>query len=66
VCVCDVAVGKAYSVLSDPTRRNQYDRFGEDGLRSQGLSQEQQDVSPDDLFRMFFGENFTFSPQESE
>ena len=61
-----VAVGKAYSVLSDPTRRNQYDRFGEDGLRTQGVGPEQQDVSPDDIFKMFFGENYSFSSHDSE
>lgn len=49
-----LAVSKAYSTLSDPTRRNHYDRFGEDGLREHVTSPA--DVSPDDLFRMFFGD----------
>ncbi len=70
MCVwCDVhvsiAVGKAYSILSDSSRRNQYDRFGEDGLQSHGVAPEP-DFSPDDVFRMFFGDNFAFGADDSE
>lgn len=53
-------MGNAYSILSDAGRRNQYDRFGEDGLRGQSVAAEP-DLSPDDLFRMFFGDNFSFN-----
>lgn len=55
-----VAVGNAYSVLSDSGHRNQYDRYGEDGLKGQSASAAPE-VSPDDLFRMFFGDNFAFN-----
>ena len=47
-------MSKAYSTLSDRSRRNHYDRFGEDGLQEHTTSPA--DVSPDDLFRMFFGD----------
>lgn len=57
-----VAVSKAYSVLSDATRRNHYDRYGEDGLRGPNAAADP-DLSPDDLFRMFFGENFGFGSE---
>jgi len=59
-----VAVGKAYSILSDPHSRNQYDMYGEEGLHiSQGTSG-QSDFSPDEVFRRFFGNNFTFSSED--
>lgn len=30
------AVGKAFSTLSDPQKRRQYDRFGEEGVQTAG------------------------------
>lgn len=50
------AVSKAYATLSDPTQRNHYDRFGEDGLQSfsSGVSPN----SPDDYLRFVFTDFF--------
>ena len=50
-------MSKAYAVLSDKDKRNDYDRFGEDGLRaSHGYAEP--DVDADQMFRMFFGDSF--------
>ncbi len=50
---------EAYEVLSDDERRQTYDRFGHDGLRSGGYqSQAQGFGSIDDLFSAFFGGGF--------
>ena len=42
-------IARAYEVLSDPDKRNLYDKFGEDGLKETTFSQ------PTDIFSMFFG-----------
>ena len=31
--VCSLAISNAYSVLSDPNKRQKYDMYGEEGLR---------------------------------
>ncbi|MCB0829824.1 MAG: molecular chaperone DnaJ [Solirubrobacterales bacterium] len=50
---------EAYEVLSDQDRRDTYDQFGHDGLRSGGYqSQAQGFGSIDDLFSAFFGGGF--------
>ena len=50
---------EAYEVLSDQERRDTYDQFGHDGLRSGGYqSQAQGFGSIDDLFSAFFGGGF--------
>jgi molecular chaperone DnaJ len=47
---------EAYEVLSDPLRRETYDRFGGEGLRSGGWSPRSSGFgSVDDLFQAFFG-----------
>ncbi|XP_064382533.1 dnaJ homolog subfamily B member 14-like [Halichondria panicea] len=51
------AVSKAYAVLSDKDKRNDYDRFGEDGLRATNAYAEP-DIDADQMFRMFFGDSF--------
>ena len=52
-------MSKAYAVLSDPEKRRQYDLLGEEGLNASAQHQHfQQDFSPDDIFRMFFGNDF--------
>ncbi|CAM9817956.1 unnamed protein product, partial [Heterosigma akashiwo] len=55
-------IGQAYGVLSDPEKKANYDRFGdEDAGQSGGPSAYRQryhyedDISPEDIFNMFFG-----------
>ena len=57
------AVGLAYATLSDSQKRSIYDRYGDEdpdqhggGMRRRGGAHFQgQDVSPEDIFNMFFG-----------
>jgi molecular chaperone DnaJ len=47
---------EAYEILSDPQRRATYDRYGHEGLRSQGFSSEAHGFgSFADIFDAFFG-----------
>lgn len=49
-------VAEAYEVLSDEQKRQTYDSYGHDGLRSGGFSSQAQGFgSIDDLFSAFFG-----------
>ncbi|HEY6076445.1 MAG TPA: J domain-containing protein [Gaiella sp.] len=51
------AIAEAYEVLSDPGRRQTYDRFGHAGLRRGGFSPMEADFgSLSDVFAAFFGE----------
>ena len=50
------AVSNAYSILSDETRRNHYDRYGEDYLRPSTPAQP--DLSPEELFQKIFRERY--------
>mmetsp|Transcript_12280 Transcript_12280/g.14104 ORF Transcript_12280/g.14104 Transcript_12280/m.14104 type:complete len:411 (+) Transcript_12280:217-1449(+) len=43
------SVSEAYDVLSDPEKRETYDKYGKEGLENGGGR------SPDDIFNMFFG-----------
>ncbi|TRY59123.1 hypothetical protein DNTS_009564 [Danionella cerebrum] len=61
------AIGNAYAVLSNAEKRRQYDQFGEE-QSSSGHSHSstshahfQADISPEDLFNMFFGGGFPSS-----
>lgn len=46
-------VNEAYEVLSDPSKKSTYDRFGHEGLNSQGFHAGGFD--PFDIFNQFFG-----------
>ncbi|NXI56782.1 DJB12 protein, partial [Chloroceryle aenea] len=60
------AIGNAYAVLSNPEKRKQYDQFGDEKLNParHGHSHSdfhrgfEADISPEDLFNMFFGGGF--------
>lgn len=45
------AISKAYTTLSDPGHREQYDRHGEDTSYSSTVSS---DLSPEEVFQKFF------------
>ncbi|CAM9738458.1 unnamed protein product, partial [Phaeothamnion confervicola] len=57
------AIGTAFAVLSDPQKRAAYDKYGdEDGPQGTAATQHshfrrrhREDVSPEDIFNMFFG-----------
>jgi DnaJ-class molecular chaperone len=52
---------EAYEVLSDPWRRQTYDSFGREGLRSGGWSPRSAGFgSIEDIFQAFFGGGFGF------
>uniref|UniRef100_A0A6I8P9E9 DnaJ heat shock protein family (Hsp40) member B12 n=1 Tax=Ornithorhynchus anatinus TaxID=9258 RepID=A0A6I8P9E9_ORNAN len=63
------AIGTAYGVLSNPEKRKQYDQFGDEKSQAarQGHSHGdfhrgfEADISPEDLFNMFFGSGFPAS-----
>ncbi|XP_043535061.1 dnaJ homolog subfamily B member 12a isoform X1 [Chiloscyllium plagiosum] len=60
------AIGNAYAVLSNPEKRKQYDLYGDEkqaaNRHSHGASDYHRgfeaDISPEDLFNMFFGGGF--------
>lgn len=61
---CLSAIGNAYAVLSNTEKRRQYDQYGEE--RSHPTRQRhhrdfEADISPEDLFNMFFGGGFPSS-----
>ncbi|XP_049645143.1 dnaJ homolog subfamily B member 12 [Suncus etruscus] len=63
------AIGMAYAVLSNPEKRKQYDQFGDDKGQAARHSHGpgdfhrgfEADISPEDLFNMFFGGSFPSS-----
>ncbi|TYZ64267.1 hypothetical protein PybrP1_003132 [[Pythium] brassicae (nom. inval.)] len=55
------AVGKAFTVLSDPDKRAHYDRYGDSPPQAAAAAQrryQHDDVSPEEIFNMFFGGGF--------
>uniref|UniRef100_A0A3Q3WZQ4 J domain-containing protein n=1 Tax=Mola mola TaxID=94237 RepID=A0A3Q3WZQ4_MOLML len=56
------AIGNAYAVLSNASKRRQYDQCGDEGGNPSGQGPDdgnvEPDISPEDLFNMFFGGGF--------
>ncbi|CAN9499757.1 unnamed protein product [Ophioblennius macclurei] len=55
------AIGNAYAVLSNTEKRRQYDQYGEERTHPTRHRQHRDfeaDISPEDLFNMFFGGGF--------
>ncbi|KAH9959624.1 hypothetical protein BC827DRAFT_1212647 [Russula dissimulans] len=57
-----VEVAHAYEVLSDPTKKQIYDRHGEEGLKAHEGGQHQY-ANPFDVFSQFFGGGFQAQDQ---
>ncbi|KAJ8013560.1 hypothetical protein DPEC_G00031030 [Dallia pectoralis] len=59
------AIGNAYACLSNADKRRQYDQCGEErrhpSRQAQTNAEFQADISPEDLFNMFFGGGFPAS-----
>ncbi|KAM3606215.1 uncharacterized protein V6R79_012864 [Siganus canaliculatus] len=58
------AIGNAYAVLSNAEKRRQYDQYGEERPHPSRHRQHRDfeaDISPEDLFNMFFGGGFPSS-----
>ncbi|XP_056152614.1 dnaJ homolog subfamily B member 12b [Lampris incognitus] len=59
------AIGNAYAVLSNADKRRQYDQYGEEKKHPSTENPEngnfEADISPEDLFNMFFGGGFPSS-----
>lgn len=48
-------ISQAYEVLSDPKKREIYDKYGEDGIKEGGGGSGFEMHDPMDIFSMFFG-----------
>ncbi|KAM8889479.1 dnaJ homolog subfamily B member 12b isoform 1-T2 [Synchiropus picturatus] len=61
------AIGNAYAVLSNAIKRQQYDQCGEEtrhpSSHSSNNNNFESDISPEDLFNMFFGGGYPSSTQ---
>ncbi|XP_016399664.1 dnaJ homolog subfamily B member 12-like isoform X1 [Sinocyclocheilus rhinocerous] len=55
------AIGNAYAVLSNVEKRRQYDQLGSGRSSQTNDTHFQADISPEDLFNMFFGGGFPSS-----
>ena len=56
--VCSLAISNAYSVLSDPDKRQKYDMYGEEGLRpSTNHTHYYTEFDQFELFRQMFSDD---------
>ena len=53
-------ISEAYHVLSDPEKKDIYDKYGEEGLKNNPGFNGEEFTSADDIFKMFFGRNNGF------
>lgn len=63
------AIGNAYAVLSNAEKRRQYDQYGEERTqpsRHRHHHDFEADISPEDLFNMFFGGGFPSSERRKK
>jgi len=51
-------ISHAYEILSDPNKREIYDRYGEEGINGEGGPGGFGGINPEDLFAQFFGGGF--------
>lgn len=59
------AIGNAYAVLSNASKRRQYDQCGDERMNPSRQGPDtgnfEPDISPEDLFNMFFGGGYPSS-----
>ncbi|KAF6024384.1 DNAJB12 [Bugula neritina] len=70
------SIGNAYAILSDSSKRKQYDLYGEEDVHRPSSNRNghhrhshsfEADISPEDLFNMFFsGSAFTYTSRQAE
>ena len=58
-------ISEAYQVLSDPEKKNLYDKYGDEGLNDNFSNNHSNFNSPDEIFNMFFGMNNNNNPFNS-
>ena len=62
-------ISEAYDTLKDKSKREMYDRFGKDGVNSNNMNGfnnfNSSGISPDDIFRNFFGTDNVFNVHEN-
>lgn len=58
-------ISEAYQVLSDPEKKNLYDKYGNEGLNDNFSNNHSNFNSPDEIFNMFFGMNNNNNPFNS-
>ena len=68
IIIVSIAIGHAFAILGDPDKRSSFDRYGIDsdrgsnnrasGFRGFDSSPFEAEISPEDIFRMFMGNEF--------